>query len=381
VNNTPVRRSVHAYFMQRALELAREGWYTARPNPRVGCVIVADEAIIGEGWHIQTGGDHAERAALADVQQRGGSAQGATAYVTLEPCSHTGRTPPCVDALIDAGVARVVIGAKDPNPRVNGQGAERLLAAGIDVVTDILAERCAALNAGFNQRMTTGRPRVRVKLAMSLDGRTAAANGQSQWITGEEARRDVHRLRAEAGAVLVGRGTVQADDPSLTVRLPGEWPQPMRVVLDSDLEITPSARMLSLPGETRIFTLSADTGRARALVQAGALIERIEARDGRLDLGAVLDALGEAEINDVLVEAGPTLAGAFALAGLVDEYMIYMAPKLIGDAGRGLLQLSGVTALDHAQDLAIDSIEPIGDDWLVRARPVDRDTVADRVIE
>ncbi len=370
MNDTPIRRSVHAYFMQRAMELAKRGWYTARPNPRVGCVIVADEAIIGEGWHERTGEDHAERAALADVQRRGGSAKGATVYVTLEPCSHTGRTPPCVDALIEAGVSRVVIGAADPNPKVNGQGVARLRAADIDVVTDILAERCAELNAGFNQRMITGRPRVRIKLAMSLDGRTAAASGQSQWITGDDARNDVHRLRAESGAVLVGRGTVQSDDPSLNVRLPGEWPQPMRVVVDSHLEITPGARMLSLPGETRIFTLSGDAARARALKDAGGYVEQVGVSGGRLDLGAVLDALGEAEINDVLIEAGPTLAGAFAAARLIDEYILYMAPMLIGDGGRGLLHLPSIKQLDQAHALVIEAIDPVGDDWRIRARPV-----------
>lgn len=370
MNDTPIRRSVHAYFMQRAMELAKRGWYTARPNPRVGCVIVADEEIIGEGWHERTGEDHAERAALADTQRRGGSAKGATAYVTLEPCSHTGRTPPCVDALIEAGVARVVVGASDPNPKVNGQGVARLRAADIDVVTDILAERCAELNAGFNQRMITGRPRVRIKLAMSLDGRTAAANGQSQWITGDDARNDVHRLRAESGAVLVGRGTVQSDDPSLSVRLPGEWPQPMRVVVDSHLEITPGARMLSLPGETRIFTLSGDAARVRALKDAGGYVEQVGVSSGRLDLGAVLDALGEAEINDVLIEAGPTLAGAFAAARLIDEYILYMAPMLIGDGGRGLLHLPGIKQLNQAHALMIEAIDPVGDDWRIRARPV-----------
>ncbi|MES1925689.1 bifunctional diaminohydroxyphosphoribosylaminopyrimidine deaminase/5-amino-6-(5-phosphoribosylamino)uracil reductase RibD [Salinisphaera sp. T31B1] len=369
MNDTPVRRSVHAYYMQRAIELARRGWYTTRPNPRVGCVVVVDEQVVGEGWHERAGERHAEPAALADVEQRGGSARGATVYVTLEPCSHTGRTPPCVDTLIDAGVTRVVIGCLDPNPRVNGQGVARLRAAGIDVVTDILAEGCAALNTGFNMRMTVGRPRVRVKLAMSLDGRTAAASGQSQWITGDEARSDVHRLRAESGAVLIGRGTLLADDPSLTVRLPGQWPQPLRVVVDGNLEITSQARMLGLDGCTRVFTLSGDSKRIAALESAGARIDRVPANNGRADLSAVLTALAEDEINDVLVEAGPTLAGAFARAGLVDEFIIYMAPTLIGHAGRELLRLDGVTELDQALALHIEAIEPVGRDWRIRARP------------
>ncbi|GAB3678354.1 bifunctional diaminohydroxyphosphoribosylaminopyrimidine deaminase/5-amino-6-(5-phosphoribosylamino)uracil reductase RibD [Salinisphaera aquimarina] len=369
MNDTPIRRSVHAYFMQRALELAGRGWYTTRPNPRVGCVLVKDEAIIGEGWHERAGEPHAERAALADLERRGGSARGATAYVTLEPCSHTGRTPPCVDALIEADIARVVVGTQDPNPRVDGQGVARLRAAGIDVVTGVLAERCAQINAGFNQRMRQGRPRVRVKLAMSLDGRTAAANGESQWITGDTARDDVHRLRAESGAVMIGRGTLVADDPSLSVRLAGEWPQPLRVVLDSHLEISPSAKLLGLPGDTLVFTASGDRTRIQALQAAGARIEQVGTRGAGLDLAAVMALLGEREINDVLVEAGPTLAGALAQAGLVDEYMIYMAPTLLGDGGRSLLKLPGVQTLADARQLVVDAIEPVGADWRIRARP------------
>ncbi|ROO29224.1 diaminohydroxyphosphoribosylaminopyrimidine deaminase [Salinisphaera orenii MK-B5] len=368
-----VREAVHRYFMQGAIELARRGWYTTRPNPRVGCILVADERIIGEGWHERAGEGHAERRALDDAAGRGHATRGATAYVTLEPCSHVGRTAPCTEALIEAGVSRVVIGAGDPNPAVDGRGVSALRAAGIDVVTGVLADRCRELNPGFNRRMTSGRPRVRVKLAMSLDGRTAAANGESQWITGEAARADVHRLRAESGAVLVGRGTRQADDPSLTVRLDGEWPQPLRVVVDTHLEITPAARMLEPPGAVRIFTASADDARIDALERAGAAVERVALAGEGLDLPAVLDSLGAQEINDVLVEAGPTLAGSLAEAGCVDEYLLYMAPMLIGDTGRGLVHLPGANRLADARPLEIIAVEPVGSDWRIRARPAAAD--------
>ncbi|KEZ77889.1 bifunctional diaminohydroxyphosphoribosylaminopyrimidine deaminase/5-amino-6-(5-phosphoribosylamino)uracil reductase RibD [Salinisphaera hydrothermalis] len=363
------RRAVHAFFMQRAVELARRGWYTTRPNPRVGCVITQGNVVRGEGWHERAGEGHAEVRALDDARARGNDPKGATVYVTLEPCSHSGRTPPCTQALIEAGVARVVIGAQDPNPSVNGQGIEALRAAGIEVVTGIMAETCAALNAGFNRRMTHGRPRVRVKLAMSLDGRTAAADGSSQWITGDVARDDVHRLRAESGAVLIGRGTLAADDPSLNVRLPGDWMPPLRVVLDSDLTMPAEARMLGVTGDTLVATASDDAARRRALESAGAEILTVARQDGGLDLAQVLAALAEREINDVLVEAGPTLAGALTRAGLVDEFVIYVAPMLIGDNGRALMALSGAVGLDDAQALVFDNIEPVGADLKITARP------------
>lgn len=368
-----VRIRVHEMFMQRAIELARRGWYTTRPNPRVGCVIVSGNVVRGEGWHERAGEAHAERRALADVAERGHSAKGTTAYVTLEPCAHTGRTTPCTRALIEAGVARVVIGAQDPNPAVDGQGIDALREAGIDVVTGVLAEHCAALNPGFNLRMTRHRPRVRVKLAMSLDGRTAAADGSSQWITGATAREDVHRLRAESGAVLVGRGTLEADDPELTVRLKGSWESPLRVVLDTRLAIGADARILATPGETLVMTASDDAERAGVLEDAGARVVHVGAGPGGLDLARALAVLGEREINDVLVEAGPTLAGALARAGLVDEFVIYVAPKFIGDAGRGLLSLAGVAGIDDAMALVFDGIEPVGEDLRIIARPAPRE--------
>lgn len=363
------RRAFHTFFMQRAVELARRGWYTTRPNPRVGCVITQANVVRGEGWHERDGEDHAEVQALKDTRDRGNDPKGATAYVTLEPCNHQGRTPACTRALIAAGVARVVVGAQDPNPSVNGQGIATLREAGVEVVTGVMAESCAALNAGFNQRMGHGRPRVRVKLAMSLDGRTAAADGASQWITGEAARDDVHRLRAEAGAVLIGRGTLVADDPSLTVRLPGDWAQPLRVVLDSGLAMSTEARMLGLSGPTLIATASRDSQQCSALEAAGAEILPVDRAASGLDLTRVLMDLGEREINDVLVEAGPTLAGALAQAGLVDEFVIYVAPMLIGDTGRALMSLAGAIGLEDAQTLVFDNVEPVGVDLKISARP------------
>lgn len=367
------RQAMHAFYMQRAIELARRGWYTTRPNPRVGCVLVKHSAVIGEGWHERAGEAHAERRALADAAELGHDVRGATAYVTLEPCSHTGRTAPCTQGLIEAGVACVVVGAQDPNPAVDGQGIQTLRDAGIDVVAGVLAERCAALNSGFNHRMAHGRPKVRVKLAMSLDARTADANGQSQWITGEAARDDVHRLRAESGAVLIGSGTLAADDPSLTVRLPGDWMQPLRVVLDRELAMRPTAHMLQLDGDTRLFTASTDDARHEALQTAGATIDTVpvtEAERPGLDLSAVLERLGDAEINDLLVEAGPTLAGALAKAGLVDEYVVYMAPMLIGDVGRGLMSLPGLTHLTDAHRLAFSDVQCLGHDLRIVAHPL-----------
>lgn len=364
-----------AMHMARAVALARRGWYGTPPNPRVGCVLVRDGAVIGEGWHARTGGAHAEVNALRDAEARAGGARGATAYVTLEPCSHRGRTPPCTRALIDAGVARVVVGMRDPNPQVAGRGIEALAAAGIEVAAGPLGDDCRALNPGFAQRMTAGRPRVRVKLAMSLDGRTAGPDGESQWITGEQARADVHRLRAESGAILTGSGTALADDPSLTVRLPeeeapgGVWRQPLRAVVDTRLRLPPTARMLGLPGRTLVFTAAAAGRSWDALAVAGAELRRLPKAAGGLDLDAALRILAEEEINDVLVEAGPTLAGRLIAAGLADELVLYVAPGLIGDGGRGMVSLPGVTRLADRRPLRIVEIRAVGADWRIVARP------------
>ncbi|NNC24281.1 bifunctional diaminohydroxyphosphoribosylaminopyrimidine deaminase/5-amino-6-(5-phosphoribosylamino)uracil reductase RibD [Salinisphaera sp. USBA-960] len=357
--------------MGYAVELANQGWYSSPPNPRVGCVLVRKNRVIGEGWHAVTGHDHAERAALADARNRGASTQGATAYVTLEPCSIQGRTPACTDALIEARVSRVVVGALDPNPAVHGGGLQALEDAGVETVAGVDDVACRALNPGFEQRMRTGRPRVRIKLALTLDGRTAAVNGESQWLTGRTARADGHRLRAESGAVLVGRGTQVADDPTLSVRLPGDgWRQPHPVVVDRDLLVKSDARLLDPERIPIIFTATDDVARVAELERAGAHVHRVAHQADGVDLDAMLRALAtDYAINDVLVEAGPTLSGALAEAGLVDGYVFYMAPKLLGSAARGALDLPGVGGLAAAHDLVIERVDPVGSDWRITASP------------
>ncbi len=327
---------IDQHYMARAIRLAARGVYTTHPNPNVGCVLVNDGAVVGEGWHRQAGGPHAEVFAL---QQAGERARGATVYVTLEPCSHHGRTPPCVGALVAAGVGRVMVAMQDPNPRVAGRGMQGLRDAGIAVQAGLLEDQARALNPGFISRMQRGRPWVRVKLAASLDGRTAMASGESKWISGAAARQDVQRLRARSSAILTGIGTVLADDPALNVRLDvqqlcGVEPlrQPLRVVLDPELDMPAQAQMLSLPGQTLIFTSVSDPRRYAGLQQNGAEIALVAGARGQLDLSAVLEQLAAREINEVLLECGPTLAGAFLQAGLVDELIVYLAPHLMGDS-------------------------------------------------
>lgn len=362
---------IDQYWMGYAAELACRGWYSSPPNPRVGCVLVRNNRVVGEGWHAVTGGAHAERAALADLQKRGGRVKDTTAYVTLEPCCVHGRTPPCTDGLIEAGVARVVIGALDPNPEVHGGGAQVLRDAGIEVTTRVNESACTALNPGFEKRMRTGMPRVRIKQAITLDGRIAASNGESQWLTGRAARADGHRLRAECGAVLVGRGTQTADDPELSVRLPGDdWRQPRPVVVDRELAVTPDARLVDPERGPVIFTSVDNTERVAKLQAAGAHIHCVAAHDGGLDLQAVLHTLAnDYAINDVLVEAGPTLSGALTEQNLVDGFVFYMAPKLLGSGGRGALDLPGVDGLSAARQLVIDRVDPVGPDWRITATP------------
>lgn len=362
--------------MARAIRLAEQGRYTTHPNPRVGCVLVRDGEIVGEGFHRRTGEPHAERNALAAA---GARAHGATAYVTLEPCCHHGRTPPCSDGLIDAGVARVVVAMTDPNPQVAGQGIAQLEAAGIQVEQGVMRAQAEALNPGFIARMTRGRPYVRCKLAMSLDGRTAMANGESKWITGPDARRDVQRLRARSDAIVTGIGTVLADDPSLNVRLTAaELPgvvsdayllQPLRVVLDPDLEISPAARLLNLPGRTLIVTASDDEARRQALLAAGAEVIRLPRAGLGIDLEALLTELAKRDINEVLLETGPTLAGAAVAANLVDELIIYAAPILMGSDARGLLNLPALTEMKDRIELQILDLRTVGADLRIRARP------------
>ncbi len=360
-------------FMARALQLARRGLYTTDPNPRVGCVLVREGEIVGEGWHRRAGEPHAERIAL---QAAGARAQGATAYVTLEPCSHHGRTPPCADALVEAGVARVVAASVDPNPMVSGRGLARLRAAGIQVESGLLEAAARQLNPGFFKRMSEGRPWVRIKLAMSLDGRTAMADGESRWITGDAARRDVHRLRARSSAIVTGIGTVLADDPSLNVRLPPEalpgvdaaasLRQPARVVLDSGLRIPEDAKLLSPPADAWVFHSHGDSEKAKRLADRGVRLVRLE---GGIDLPRVMGALAEAEVNEVLIEAGPTLAGAALAGGVVDELIFYMAPHLMGHRARGLFHLPEIERMADRVPLRIEDVRAVGADWRITARP------------
>ncbi len=361
-----------ARWMARALRLARRGLYTTDPNPRVGCVLVRDGRVVGEGWHERAGGPHAEVVAL---RQAGEAAHGATCYVTLEPCSHHGRTPPCADALVAAGVARVVAAMEDPNPRVRGRGLARLRAAGISVASGLMAGPARELNIGFVARMERGRPWLRLKSAASLDGRTAMASGESQWITGPAARRDVQRWRARASAVLTGVDTVLADDPALTVRPdelgvdPGR--QPLRVVVDSRLRTPPDARLFRCPGPVLVATTAgADAERVRALEAAGAEVLALAADgQGRVSLPELFRALAAREVNEVHTEAGARLSGALLAAGLADEWLLYQAPTVLGDGGRGLFHLPGLQRLADAPAWAVQEVVPVGRDWRWRLRP------------
>ena len=359
-------------FMARALELGARGAASTDPNPAVGCVIVRDGRIVGEGFTQPAGGNHAEIEALAAA---GAEAAGATVFVSLEPCAHTGRTGPCTRALIDARVARVVYAVEDPNPLVAGKGAQALRAAGIVVESPLLAAEAEAQNRGFFARMRRGRPWVRVKLAASLDGRTALANGRSQWLTGEAARRDVHAWRARSSAVMTGIGTVLADDPELTART-GELGirvlQPRRIVVDSRLRTPPAAKLFAAPagGEAIVFagaTAAGDERRRSALERVGARVEAVAASP-HCDLAAVVARLGALEINSVWVEAGPTLSGALLAAGLVDELILYYAPCLLGDSARGMFALPEVSRLEERYGLVVDDVDRIGDDFRIRAR-------------
>ncbi len=355
-------------FMARAIRLARRGFYTTDPNPRVGCVLVKDGIIVGEGFHMRAGEPHAERNALA---MAGAKARGATAYVTLEPCCHHGRTPPCCDALIEAGISRVVAAMQDPNPKVAGEGKRLLELAGINVEIGLMEADARALNPGFIKRQLEGLPFVRCKLAMSLDGRTAMASGESKWITGPEARQDVHRLRARSSAIITGVDTVLADDPSMNVRLDDaiEVRQPLRVVLDSSLRMPLKAKML-LPGEIIVVCCpDADMDKQARLEQDGVEVVRMERCAERVDLNAVLQLLAEREVNEVLVESGAVLAGAFMTASLVDELVVYIAPHLMGAGARGLLELPGLERMQDRLDLNIVDVRKIGKDIRITARP------------
>ncbi|MDD2865112.1 MAG: bifunctional diaminohydroxyphosphoribosylaminopyrimidine deaminase/5-amino-6-(5-phosphoribosylamino)uracil reductase RibD [Methylococcales bacterium] len=346
-------------FMTKALQLAERGRFTTQPNPRVGCVLVKDGRIIGEGFHERAGQAHAEINALKKATEE---VKGATAYVTLEPCSHHGRTPPCCDALIQAGIKRLVIAMMDPNPLVAGRGLARCKDAGIEVVCDILREDAEKLNRGFISRMTKNRPFVQSKIAMSLDGQTALANGESQWITSPQARADVHSFRAQSGAVLTGIGTVLADNPSLNARVPFDCVQPIRVVLDSTLQMPLNSKMTTLNGRTLILTCSKNEQKQDALKQVGFEVYVLPELNGRLDLNAVMTFLAGQEINNLFVEAGATLNAALLEAGLVDEWLIYMASCVLGDKSRGAFALPQFQSMTEKKSLRWSDIRQIGAD-------------------
>jgi diaminohydroxyphosphoribosylaminopyrimidine deaminase/5-amino-6-(5-phosphoribosylamino)uracil reductase len=349
--------------MRRALELAAKGLYTTTPNPRVGCVIVKGDKVVGEGWHEKAGGPHAEIVALENA---GAAAAGATLYVNLEPCNHHGRTPPCVDAILQAKVKRVVAAMRDPNPEAKG-GGERLAAAGVAFEHGSMAEEARELNIGFVSRVRRGRPWVRMKIAATLDGRTAlgeasgANAGRSQWITGEEARRDGHRWRARACAILTGIGTVKADDPRLSVRDVQTTRQPLRVVVDSRLEIPSSARILT--GD-KILVFSATHG---ALPNAE--VFHLPNANNKVELPKMLEELARRGINELHVEAGFRLNGSLVREGCVDEFLIYLNPSFLGDAAQGMLDLPGFESLEKRLKLRLLSAERVGDDLRIVARP------------
>lgn len=353
----------HAH-MARALRLAERGLYTTTPNPRVGCVIVRDGRVVGEGWHARAGEPHAEIHAL---RQAGEAARGATVYVSLEPCSHHGRTPPCAGALIDAGVARVVAAMRDPNPQVAGRGIELLTLAGIRAEVGLMEAEARELNAGFISRMTRGRPWVRLKTASSLDGKTALENGVSKWITGEAARADVHRLRARACALLTGVGTVLADDPQMNVRGVNTPRQPLKVIADSRLATPPTARILQ--GGALIVAASVDAQRRAALEAAGAEVLGLPGEAGRVDLAALLAELARRGVNELHVEAGARLNGALLAGGWVDEWVAYVAPVALGEHARGLFDLPALTDMTARRAFVLRELRQVGDDLRLTLRP------------
>lgn len=357
-------------FMQRALQLAELGLFTATPNPRVGCVVVRDNAIVGEGWHRRAGEPHAEVLALAQAGER---ARGGTAYVTLEPCNHHGRTPPCVDALIEARVGRVIAAMEDPNPSVNGAGLERLRAAGIDVRCGLLQQEARDLNIGFVSRMARGRPWVRLKVATSLDGRTALPDGRSQWITGEAARADGHAWRARACAILTGIGTVRDDNPQLTVRHVQTSRQPLRVLVDSRFEVNPAARLLE--GGSTLVACAVDAAKrvakTAALEELGCEVITLPDANGKVDLAGLLLELARRGINELHVEAGYRLNGSLLREECIDELLVYMAPTLLGNS-MGLADLAPPEALEKRLVLHWQSVERVGDDLRLLARLPER---------
>lgn len=356
---------IHEKFMRRAIALARKGVGKTAPNPAVGCVIVRDGVIVGEGWHRKAGTPHAEVHALL---QAGDLARGADVYVNLEPCAHTGRTPPCADALVEAGVARVFAGMMDPNPQVSGKGLARLQAAGIAVATAILGSECRRLNEPFIKHMTTGRPLVILKSALTLDGKTATTSGDSKWITSDKSRRYVHRVRAMVDAIMVGVGTVVADDPQLTSRIPGGR-DPLRIVVDSGLRIPAEAQVLRLRSNARtvVATTVQDSPRIRELEESGAEVIRCRIHNGRVDLLDLLDRLGAMGVQSLILEGGATLAGEALRLGLIDKFLLFYAPKLIGGDGRGLFAGRGAARLADAVKLRDVRVRRFDSDILLEA--------------
>jgi len=359
--------------MAHAIRLARRGQYTTHPNPRVGCVLVKSGEVIAEGWHQHTGGPHAEAMALANA---GDLARETTAYVSLEPCSHHGRTPPCAEALVAAGVSRVVVAMRDPNTQVNGQGVDRLRAAGLEVVEDVMEAQARALNPGYIARHERGRPWVRLKLAVSLDGRTAMASGESAWITSTAARRDVQFMRARADAVMTGSGTVLADDPALNIRLTaaelgisGPVRQPLRVILDGRLRLSPQAKILSLPGPVLVYTKRGRDEHHRSELPRSVEVATVNEIDGSLDLCAILSDLGARAVGEVHLECGPTLAGPMLDGGLVDELVVYQAPHLLGSTARGFADLPGIERMNDRIELEMTDLRMVGRDLRITAEP------------
>lgn len=352
--------------MTLALEWAAKGMFITTPNPRVGCVLIKNGRVIGAGHTQPTGQDHAEVQALNDARTKGNDVRGATAYVTLEPCSHFGNTPPCADALVKAGIARAVVAIEDPYPNVAGRGLAKLRAAGIDVSVGLMAKEARELNIGFFSRFERGKPWVRMKSAASLDGKTGLHNGQSQWITSEPARNDGHMWRARACAILTGIGTVQTDDPQLTVRAIETPRQPQRIVVDSKLEISPDAKVLT-GGGTWIFTARSDPDKEAQLCEQGAEIIQLPNAEGKVDLSALIKELAKRHINELHVEAGARLNGALLQQGCVDELLLYLAPNLLGDA-QPMFALPALNNLDEKITMRFHEIVPIGDDVRILAR-------------
>ncbi len=354
-----------ANYMAIALKQAEKGRYTTDPNPQVGCVLVKDSEIIAQGWHERAGQPHAEIEALSKVD----NAEGCTAYVTLEPCCHHGKTGPCSQALIIAGVKRVVIAMKDPNPLVAGKGIEQLRFAGIDVCVGVLENQARLLNQGFNKRMEHGMPYVYSKLAMSLDGRTAMANGESQWITSSQSRADVHKLRASVSAVVTGINTVLADDPGLNARVDFDLVQPVRVIMDTQLKFPLDAKMLDLVGETWIFTCSDNEKKIQQLEDKSVRVFKMLVKSHTLEPKKVLAKLAEQQINTVLIEAGAKLNGSFLTANLIDEYWVYMAASVLGHQGRGLFYLPELESIQDKKQFKFKSVRQIGSDIRLKLIP------------